>query len=157
MYEWPFKPEDIYFYPVKTEAEYESMMTDYEDCTYASLSWVADSISGTYEVCAVVLPRTVYNASDRNFRPCKFKASIGYETVDGVEQTYDFEDEVQNDPYRVDTVKIGTFTIPVCSYGQPDAKVHLTLECSISRMESGRYNREMYLDCLYFKPNREEE
>lgn len=99
------------------------MMTDYEDCTYASRSSVADSISdgylvisprtnssnwtmefqipsvlsGTYDVCAVVLPRTVYNASDRNFRPCKFKASIGYETVDGVEQTYDFEDEVQND------------------------------------------------------------
>ena len=89
-------------------------------------------------------------------RPCKFKASIGYETVDGIEQSFDFEDEVKNDPYRVDTVKIGTFTIPVCSYGQPNAKVHLTLECSISRMESGRYNREMYLDCLYFKPNREE-
>ena len=182
LYEWPFNPEDIYFYPVKTEAEYESMMTDYEDCTYASRSSVADSISdgylvisprtnssnwtmefqvpdvlsGTYDVCAVVLPRTVYNASDRNFRPCKFTASISYETEDGVEQTYDFEDEVQNDPYRVDTVKIGTFTVPVCSYGQPDAKVHLTLECSISRMESGRYNREMYLDCLYFKPNREE-
>ena len=182
LYEWPFNPEDIYFYPVKTEAEYESMMTDYEDCTYASRSSVADSISdgylvisprtnssnwtmefqvpdvlsGTYDVCAVVLPRTVYNASDRNFRPCKFTASISYETEDGVEQTYDFEDEVQNDPYRVDTVKIGTFTVPVCSYGQPDAKVHLTLECSISRSESGRYNREMYLDCLYFKPNREE-
>ena len=74
----------------------------------------------------------------------------------GIEQSFDFEDEVKNDPYRVDTVKIGTFTIPVCSYGQPNAKVHLTLECSISRMESGRYNREMYLDCLYFKPNREE-
>ena len=113
-------------------------------------------LSGTYDICAVVLPRTVYNATDRNFRPCKFKASIGYETVDGIEQSFDFEDEVKNDPYRVDTVKIGTFTIPVCSYGQPNAKVHLTLECSISRMESGRYNREMYLDCLYFKPNREE-
>ena len=83
LYEWPFNPEDIYFYPVKTEAEYESMMTDYEDCTYASRSSVADSISdgylvisprtnssnwtmefqvpdvlsGTYDVCAVVLPR----------------------------------------------------------------------------------------------------
>ena len=57
---------------------------------------------------------------------------------------------------QVQAQKIGTFTIPVCSYGQPNAKVHLTLECSISRMESGRYNREMYLDCLYFKPNREE-
>ena len=45
----------------------------------------------------------------------KFKASIGYETVDGIEQSFDFEDEVKNDPYRVDTVKIGTFTIPVCS------------------------------------------
>lgn len=180
--EWPFKPEDIYFYPVKTEAEYESMMTDYKDCTYASRGSVADSISdgylvisprtsssnwtvefqvpdvlsGTYDVCAVVLPRTVYNASDRNFRPCKFTASISYETEDGMENTYEFKDDVQNDPYRVDTVKIGTFTVPVCSYGQPNAKVRLTLECSISRMESGRYNREMYLDCLYFKPNREE-
>ena len=148
------------FLSVKTEAEYESMMTDYKDCTYASRFlprqyfrwvsgdfsrtnssiglWVPDSsvLSGTYDICAVVLPRTVYNATDRNFRPCKFKASIGYETVDGIEQSFDFEDEVKNGPYRVDTVKIGTFTIPVCSYGQPNAKVHLTLECSISRMES---------------------
>ena len=182
LYEWPFTPEQIYFYPVKTEAEISTLMTDYQDCTYAARTVVADSVSdgylvisprtsssnwtmefqipsvlsGTYEICAVVLPRTVYNTGDRNFRPCKFTASISYETEDGVAQTYSFDDEVENNPYVVDTVEIGKFTIPVCSYGQPDAKVHLTLECSISRMESGRYNREMYLDCLYFKPIREE-
>lgn len=183
LHEWPFEPEDIYFYPVKTEAEYEAMMTDYKDCTYSPRFSTADSVSegylvitsrgnsnwtvefrvpdvlsGRYDVCAVVLPRTVYNASDRNFRPCKFKGTINYETEDGVRQTEELTSKaVSNDPYRVDTVTIGTFTVPVCSYGQPDAKVSLTLECDISRSEAGRYNREMYLDCLYFKPNREKE
>lgn len=182
LFEWPFTPEQIYFYPVKTEAENTTMMTEYSDCTYSVGSAVADSVSdgylvisprttssnwtmkfqipealsGTYEICAVVLPRTVANSSDRNFRPCKFTATINYETEDGVQQSYGFDGNVQNDPYRVDTVSIGMFTIPVCSYGQSDPKVYLTLECDISRTESGQYNREMYLDCLYFKPYREE-
>lgn len=116
-----------------------------------------DVLSGTYDICAVVLPRTVYNASDRNTRPCRFTASVVYETEDGRTATYDLGNVVTNDVSRVDTVEIGTFTIPVCSYGQTDAKVSVILECSISVMQTSQYNREMYLDCIYFKPNRENE
>lgn len=180
---WPFTPEQIYFFPVKTETEIESMLTEYDDCTYNARYLVADTISngyldivprsssanwitkfqvpnvlsGTYDICAVILPKTVYNPLSRDFKPNKFKARIYYQTPEGVENLYEFEDEYTNNPYKVDTVKIGTFTIPVCSYGQPNIRnVYLELECSIGRRET-QYSREMYLDCLYFKPVKEEE
>lgn len=181
LYDWPFTPEQIYFYPVKTEGENVSLIREYSLCTYSVRSVVADSVSdnylvispqannsqwrmtfqipevlsGRYDVCAVVLPRTVYDPNNRNWYPCKFKATLNYVNEDGTTGSYPF-DEVQNDPYRVDTVKLGTFTIPVCSYGQTNPVVSLRLECSIAANQF-RFNREMYLDCLYFKPNREEE
>ena len=178
---WPFKPEQIYFFPVKTEGEIENMITDYKDCTFNYRSAVADSISngyldivprttssnwtatfqvpdvlsGTYEICLVILPKTAYNPNSRDFKPNKFKATIYYETEEGIQESYEFEDECVNDPYRVDTVSVGRFSIPVCSYAQSNSKVHLKVECSISRRET-QYSREMYLDCLYFKPVNEE-
>ena len=181
LYDWPFAPEQIYFYPVKTEGENVSLIREYSLCTYSVRSVVADSVSdnylvispqdyssqwrmtfqipevlsGRYDVCAVVLPRTVYDPNNKNWYPCKFKATLNYVNEDGTNGSYPF-DEVQNDPYRVDTVKLGTFTIPVCSYGQTNPVVSLRLECSIP-LNQFRFNREMYLDCLYFKPNREEE
>lgn len=180
--EWPFTAEQIYFFPVKTEAEIESMMTEYNLCVPSYLSALADSVSdgyldirpassssnwtaefripnvlsGTYDICAVVLPKTVANPNSRDFKPNKFKATLTYETLDGTPATYAFEDERTNDPYRVDTVVIGRFDIPVCGYGLIEPKVRLRLECSIERREN-RYSREMYLDCLYFKPVKEEE
>ena len=157
------------------------MITDYKDCTFNYRSAVADSISngyldivprttssnwtatfqvpdvlsGTYEICLVILPKTAYNPNSRDFKPNKFKATIYYETEEGIQESYEFEDECVNDPYRVDTVSVGRFSIPVCSYAQSNSKVHLKVECSISRRET-QYSREMYLDCLYFKPVNEE-
>lgn len=179
---WPFEPEDIYFFPVKTETETESMLTDYSDCTFnyrtvvadsvsdgyldivpstSSSNWTAkfqvpDVLSGTYDICVVLLPKTVYNQSSRDFKPNKFTATLTYETTDGTTATETFEDDCTNDPYCVDTVLIGRFDIPVCSYEQSNAVVYLQLECNIGRRESS-YSREMYLDCLYFKPVNEEE
>ncbi|WP_302974619.1 hypothetical protein [Paraprevotella clara] len=180
--DWPFTAEQIYFFPVKTEAEIESMLMDYKLCVPSYMSAVSDSVSdgyldirqssssanwtvdfqvpdvlsGTYDICAVVLPKTVANPNSRDFKPNKFKATLTYETPEGTRESHAFEDDCTNDPYRVDTVLIGRFTIPVCSYGQPNAVVRLQLECNIGRRET-QYSREMYLDCLYFKPVKEEE
>ena len=62
-----------------------------------------------------------------------------------------FNEERTNDPYRVDTVKIGRFTFPVCNYQQPDATVSVQLQCSITNRQTS-YSREMFLDCIYLKP-----
>lgn len=179
---WPFDAQDIYFFPVKTETEIESIITTYSDCTFnyrtvvtdsvsdgyldivpntSSSNWkvqfqVPDVLSGTYDICAIVLPKTVYNTSSRDFKPNKFVATLTYETEDGITESQDFSNECTNNAYFVDTVLIGRFDIPVTSYGQSSAKVYLQLECSIARRETA-YSREMYLDCLYFKPVKDDE
>ena len=73
----------------------------------------------------------------------------------GEKKSVSFDDEMSNDPYRVDTVLIGRFTFPVCNYQQPDATVSLQLQCSITNRQTS-FSREMFLDCIYFKPVSEE-
>lgn len=182
LHSWPFTAEQIYFYPVKVETENTTQILDYKDCTYSFREAAADSISegyldilqktsssnwtidfrvpnvlsGTYDICAVILPKTVANPNSRDFKPNKFKAALTYETVDGEKKTEVFDTELKNDPHKVDTVVIGRFNIPVTSYAQTEAKVSLQIQCSIGRRETN-YSREMLLDCLYFKPVRKEE
>ena len=181
LQKWPFQPEDIYFYPVKVEAENTNLIMDTKNLSYSPRDIVADSVSngylvcnsvngnwkveyrldevlsGTYDVCVVVLPRSVYNANNRNWRSCKLKASLRYETPEGVEEIEELNDAIINNSRVVDTVKVATFHIPVCSYGQPDAKVFLILESNVGGNETGTYNRdEIYIDFLYFKPTKEE-
>lgn len=180
---WPFTPEQIYFWPVKEEGESASSITNYSDCTLEYRSSGADSISnhgylrlvpktsssnwtakfqvgntlaGTYDICVILLPKTVYNTASRDFKPNKFKATLSYTDAEGRVRTQAFANEITNNPYRVDTVKIGTFTFPVCNYQQQETTVSLQLECSIQRRETA-YSRDMYLDCIYLKPNRPKE
>ncbi len=180
--QWPFKPEDIYFLPIKTEAEREANILDRSDCTLeyraaaadsisegylrinpktSSSNWkckfeVANTLAGTYDICAVILPKTVYNTASRDFKPNKFVATLTYTDHEGHVQTKKFDQAVSNNPYAVDTLKIGTFTFPVCNYQQTNVTVQLQLECQISRRETS-YSRDMYLDCIYLKPTKEEE
>lgn len=178
--EWPFTPEDIYFHPIVTQGEREASILDYKNCTLNFRSALGDSISGngyvdivaltstsnwtinyevrntlsgTYDICAVVLPKTVKISNSRDKKPNKFKATLTYTDARGEKQTYDFENETfVSDGVHVDTVKLGTFTFPVCNYQQPDATVSLQLQCFITLRETATYSREMLLDCIYFKP-----
>lgn len=176
--EWPFRAEDIYFHPIVTQGEREANVTGYKDCTLNVRSAIGDSISGngyvdivprtstsnwtatfevrntlsgTYDICAVILPKTVYLANSRDFKPNKFKATLNYVDEQGEKQSVSFNEERTNDPYRVDTVMIGRFTFPVCNYQQPDATVSVQLQCSITNRQTS-YSREMFLDCIYLKP-----
>jgi len=180
--QWPFTAEDIYFHPIVTQGEREANITEYKDCTLNYRSAIGDSISGngyvdivprtstsnwtatfeirntlsgTYDICAVILPKTVYLANSRDFKKNKFKATLNYVDETGEKKSVSFDDEMSNDPYRVDTVLIGRFTFPVCNYQQPDATVSLQLQCSITNRQTS-FSREMFLDCIYFKPVSEE-
>lgn len=181
---WPFKKEQIYFWPVKVEGEMQSRILENTDCTLefrsagnadsissqaymrinprtSSSNWtvtyeVPNTLSGTYDICAVCLPKTVYNTASRDFKPNKFTATLFYTDEKGDVQELAFSDAVSNNPYVVDTVKIGTFSFPVCNYAQTNVTVRLRLECSITRRETS-YSRDTYLDCIYLKPSKEEE
>ena len=181
---WPFQKEQIYFWPVKVEGEQEFRILDNTDCSLeyravsnadsisgqaymrinprtSSSNWtvtyeVPNTLSGTYDICAVCLPKTVYNTASRDFKPNKFKATLFYTDQQGDMKELAFDEAVSNDPYVVDTVKIGTFSFPVCNYQQTNVTVRLRLECSITRRETS-FSRDTYLDCIYLKPTNKEE
>ena len=179
--QWPFTAKELYFHPITTQGEWESNRKEYTYCTFNNRAAIGDTISGnayvdivaqnnrdwtvtyeinntlsgTYNIYAVILPKTVYLANSRDFKPNKFYASISYIDEQGEKQTVPFGDAnntFSNDPYRADSVLIGQCTLPVCNYQQPDATVTVTLNCSVRTNEAARYSREMFLDCIYFEP-----
>ena len=181
---WPFSKEQLYFRPIRVEAERESNLIESKDCTFNHRTALGDSISkngyldivpqkstsnwtatfevagtlaGTYDICVIILPKTVYNPFSRDFKPNKFKATLNYTKLDGEKTTEAFTTELTNNPYVVDTVTISRFTIPVCNYGQQEVTVSLQLQCSMTNREASKYSREMLLDCIYLKPVKKED
>ena len=86
--------------------------------------------------------------------PTKFKAFISYADEKGEMQEFNCDNTVfQNDPTRVDTIVLAeAFHFPACNYAQTDIKVTVRLQCNIMARESSRFNRELYLDCIYLRP-----
>ena len=181
--EWPFTPQQIYFHPITVQGEREANMTAYKDCTLnyrqafgdsisgngyvdivpraSTSNWtttfeIKNTLSGTYNIYAVIQPKTVYLANSRDFKPNKFKAILNYMDVDGEMKSVNFDDEVSNNPYRTDSVLIGQFTFPTCNYQQQETTVSLQLKCSITNRQTN-FSREMFLDCIYLKPISDEE
>ena len=181
--EWPFDPFYTYFRPIWAEGESTWLITAEKDCSYNARREVADSISenaylqilpskstsnweitfrlnntlaGDYDVCVVVLPKSVSNQSNPDMKPCKFKAFINYVDEKGVEQSYNCENtQFRTNPEKVDTVVLAEkFHLPVCNYDQNDIKVSLRLQCSILARETTSFAREMYLDCIYLRPRK---
>ncbi len=179
--EWPFTPVQTYFKKIEQEAESTWNILSYTLCSYNGRSLNADSISkgayldivpssgtanwtvkykisntlsGKYDFCVVVLPKTVEGPLG-NMRPCKFKAAINYIDENGVAQTYNCGGGTfTNTPDRVDTIMVAEgFKLPACNFDQNNDKVSVTITCSISAKEAAKYNREMYLDCIFLRPN----
>ena len=114
---------------------------------------VENTLAGAYDICAVVLPATVYN-SQANLRPNKFRAAVNYVDEAGVAQTFNCNNtQFTNNPERVDTIVLAeNFVFPVCNHGQTSLKISVKLTCSITARETSSYSREMYLDCIYLRP-----
>ena len=177
--EWSFKPTDTFFKEIRTEGESTWMITQERDCSYNSRRQLADSISsgsylqiiprtgtsnweltfrisntlsGDYDICAVILPQSVAGLSST--KPCKFKATINYVDENNTPQSFNCGNtQFESDPSRVDTIVVAeTFHFPTCNFDQNEVKVTLKLQCSILARETSRYSREMYLDCIYLRP-----
>ena len=179
--EWPFTPEQTYFKELWSEAEQTALITAEKDCFYnirrlatdsisegsylnivprtSTANWdltfrVNNTLSGAYDICAIVLPKSVANQIDPDLKPNKFKAYINYVDEAGADQTFDCDNtEFTNDPERVDTIVLAeSFRFPACNYDQNDIKVSVRLQCSITARQTAQYSREMYLDCIYLRP-----
>lgn len=180
---WPFTPTQTYLKELWSEGESTWLITSEKDCSYNIRRVIADNISenaylqilpstgtsnwdltfrvnntlsGDYDICAIILPKAVSNQTTPDLRPCKFKAFINYVDEKGKEKTFDCGDQqFQNNPEKVDTIVLAeAFHFPACNYDQQDIKVSVKLQCSILARETSRFAREMYLDCIYLRPRR---
>lgn len=180
--EWPFTPLQTYHRKREIEAEYTSYIVRTDRCTYTSRSLDADSISsggyldivpssntanwsvtfrlpGTlaarYDICAIILPRSITDPNAASFSSCQFKAEVGYIDANGNSRTYDCGNtKFRNDPIRVDTVVVAeNFEFPVCNvYDITNNNVTLTLTCQMSAAEGRKLTRPIYIDCIYLRP-----
>jgi hypothetical protein len=177
--EWPFTPEQTYFKELWSEGENTWLITQERDCYYntrrlatdsisegaylqilprnATSNWeltfrVNNTLSGDYDVCAIILPKSV--ADNPDVKPNKFKASIVYTDTLGNEQVFNCNNtQFKNDPARIDTVVLAeAFHFPVCNYDQNNLRVSVKIQCSILARETSKYAREMFLDCIYLRP-----
>lgn len=185
--EWPFRPEEIYFREVKVQGENSSAILDYSGCEKANRTLSADSISeggylditasskltpnwnvtfkltntlaGYYDICAVVLPESVFNTVDPSLKPRRFSATINYVDENGMAQSDNCGGKTFTaDPLRVDTVVVAkAFRLPVCNYDQVNNKISVKLSCKMKKSEVSKYNSSMFLDCIYLRPTTKEE
>ena len=178
--EWVFDPTLTYNTYRYVEGEAESSVISYTDCTMTKIDALGDSISArafthikpekgnsnwsvtykltnalstTYDVYVRVLPKSV--TGGENKRPCRFTATINYYDEEGKEQHYTFNNgtPINTNPNIVDEVKVGTFKIPTCNFGQ-EGGTHpsITLTCSIRANENAKYDRNFYLDEIILDP-----
>lgn len=181
--QWPFTPEQTYLRELWSEAEQAQLITSNTECTYnprrltskliseggylqivprtATSNWemtfrVNNTLSGKYDICAIILPKSIADVSLTDSKPCKFKAVINYVDTLGTAKTFNCNNkQFQSNPERIDTIVLAeAFEFPVCNYNQNDIKVSIKLQCSILARETSRYSREMLLDCIYLRPRR---
>ncbi len=189
--QWPLNITSVFFTPITVEAETEKNIntldktrfkfnqrqkyanyisgggyldlfpiknSDKPDITFN----IKNTLSGKYDVCVVMLPKTVYDAQTTDVKPNKFSAAVTYELPNGSNtsvtcrgkegQTLSF---FENKPTAIDTITLTTLTFPVCNYGQEKVKVTLRLQSVVTPKEMTRYSHEMYIDCLYLKPRQD--
>jgi hypothetical protein len=115
---------------------------------------INNTLSGDYDICAIILPKTVTPQNNPDMNPCKFKATINYVDETGQAKSFNCNNtQFQNNPEKVDTIVLAeAFHFPACNYDQQDIKVSVKLQCSILARETSKFAREMYLDCIYLRP-----
>ncbi len=183
---WPFDPTETFFKEIFVEGEETYLIQDYTKCSYnvrtahgdtisnnkylrvtplkATDNWtmnfqVNGTLSGSYDVYAILLPKTVNDPNEPKLRPCKFKATINYLDEKGKAAKFDCQNEAdgksefKSDPFRTDTVLLARgFHFPACNYGQSNSSVNIRIQCSITSSQNAQYSREMFLDCIYLRP-----
>lgn len=181
---WPFTPQTTYQREIRTEGERKDMILGSNQISYDDRNHVADSVSengylyitpegnanwnitfklentlaGTYDICVVVLPQTVYDPTLTDLKPCRFTAEVNYVDENGTAQKFgDAKVKFDTDPYKVDTLVIAQdFKFPVCNYDQNNDKISVKLTCNVQAKDlvKGVFTRDLFLDCIYLRPKK---
>lgn len=187
--QWPFSIQQAFFKPLKTEAEEESNILAYLSGTlnirtavgmnlsnneyldllpsgsYPTITFqIKNTLSGKYDVCVVLAPKTVYKTPVTNadsvevFKPNRFSATMTYFDVLGQKKTFNCLNGTggayfSNNAYKLDTVCVApAFKFPTCNLNQTETTVTLKLQSFVTSGQMATYSREMLIDCIYLKP-----
>ena len=106
-----------------------------------------------YDVYLVALPLTVQDTL-ANPVPTDFRATLFYHDNSGKEVNFPVTGKFTTKAAEIDTVFIGTYTFPTCSYGvdKPQVKMLVEGRTSATSVRQGKATKTLLLDCIIFKP-----
>ena len=83
----------------------------------------------------------------------KFRAQMFYHDANGNEKSFSVTSALETDSLNVDSVFIGTYTFPTCSFGQSEAQVKMLVQGRVGSSDVKKgYTRSLNVDCIIFKP-----
>lgn len=123
-----------------------------------------DVLSTTYNIYLVLAPSEDYGVDDdgNQFRKANnLNFELSYCDAKGKLQTKKLNQKVENNPNKVDTVAVGTFTFPVAYYGLGD-KIYPNLKITtsfgvFSKPMMAKYTRDFRIVSILLKPAEMEE
>lgn len=177
--QWPFTPTQTFFRKIELEGEYSWYVISQDKvstmnviqlnadsisrgafldiASTGSNNWsvtfkIDNTLSGKYDVCLVVQPKTVTDPTNNKTKPTRFKATINYIDENGEAAKLDCGsfDASKN---MTDTIVLAeNFKFPVSNYNQNNDKISITLQSNVTQKQVSSYDRRMYLDCFYLSP-----
>lgn len=125
---------------------------------------LSDVLSTTYNIYVVLAPSKDYgkDADGNEFRkPNQLDFTLSYCDAKGKLQTKKLNQKVVNNPNKVDTVAVGSFTFPVSYYGlgnkiYPNLKITTDFGVFNSAMMA-KYTRDFRIVSILMKPAEMEE
>lgn len=181
--EWPFTPEQTFFKKIELEGEQYWNILEYKSCSYLSrqvnesavskgqflditpstgnANWTVtyklpNALSGTYDVCVVVLPITYVDQRAIEYKPNRFNAEINYVDIDGSVKTFNCnKTNFESNKTKIDTIVVAeNFKFPTTNYQQTNDNFNVKLTCNIGSRDNSKYQRRFLLDCIYLRPKR---
>ncbi len=144
----------------KVSNNYFAILAPSGNSNYKALIQVMDVLSNVpYDVYVVAVPAVAGDtlvAQDQRV-PTIFRATVSYHLATGEEDSFDSVDKLTTDATKVDSVFVGTYTFPTCSYNLEEAQVKILIEGRVSNRQvtSGTHTKTLRVDCVVLKPHEE--
>ena len=123
---------------------------------------IPNTLSGTYDIYAVMPSSWFKNLSDADMRPYQFRAQLfemdskGQMPTSATVRLADNATLSNNPENLVDTVFIDTYTFQNCYLNQEGNGVILKLVSYITSSKTRDFSREMLIDCILLIPHKDE-
>lgn len=110
--------------------------------------------STAYNIYAVFVPEHITNIylPEEDIKPSRLEVRINYNDENGAIKEYRVPGNIENDPFKIDTVFIGEFEFPVAYEGTGEYYPYIRLMSRVSSTQTRSYTRSMRLDCLMLIP-----